>query len=193
MTDDSADSAAPRDASDLAWETTDTRIDYSCPGFDVRMDDVRLPDGTETDFHFVDEPPAVVILPFTPDGDVVVIDEWRQAVGRVNRGLPAGGTEDHDTDLAEAARRELAEETGYEAGGIEPLVTVEPANGFANSVHHYFVATGCTPDSDQNLDFNESIRPTTVAYDELRADVLAGEVRDGRTVTGLLYYELADQ
>jgi ADP-ribose pyrophosphatase len=191
MTDDAADAVDA--AADLAWETADTRIDYSCPGFDVRMDDVRLPDGTETDFHYVDEPPAVVVLPFTPDGDVVVIDEWRQAVGRVNRGLPAGGTEDHDTDLAEAARRELTEETGYVAGTIEPLVTVEPANGFANSVHHYFVASDCTPDHDQTLDFNESIRPTTVEYDELRAGVLAGDVRDGRTVTGLLYYELAEQ
>ncbi|WP_410766530.1 NUDIX hydrolase [Haloferax sp. DFSO60] len=187
------DSATPTDSADLAWETTDTRIDYSCPGFDVRMDDVRLPDGTETDFHYVDEPPAVVILPFTPDGDVVVIDEWRQAVGRVNRGLPAGGTEDHDDDLSEAVQRELTEETGYEAGRVEPLVTVEPANGFANSIHHYFVAYDCTPDGDQNLDFNESIRPTTVEYDELRANVLAGDLRDGRTVTGLLYYELAEK
>jgi ADP-ribose pyrophosphatase len=178
---------------DLAWETTGSRIDYSCPGFDVRMDDVCLPDGTETDFHYVDEPAAVVILPFTHDGDVVVIDEWRQAVKRTNRGLPAGGTEDGDDDYVTAAHRELAEETGYEAEAMEELVTVEPANGIANSVHHYFVARGCEPSADQNLDFNESIRPTTVGYDGLRQAVLAGEVRDARTVLGVLYYELAGE
>ncbi|QOS12897.1 NUDIX family hydrolase [Haloferax gibbonsii] len=195
MSDDSetADDSLAAPADDLAWETTDTRIDYSCPGFDIRMDDVRLPDGTETDFHYVDEPAAVVVLPFTPDGDVVVIDEWRQAVGRTNRGLPAGGTEPDDDDYAAAARRELAEETGHEAEAVEPLVTVEPANGIANSVHHYFVARGCEPSADQNLDFNESIRPTTVGYDDLKRAVLAGEVRDARTVLGVLYSELAGE
>ncbi|WP_284013065.1 NUDIX hydrolase [Halobaculum litoreum] len=188
---DTADTADTDDATDpLAWGTLDTDIDYSCPGFDVRRDDVRLPDGTETDFHYVDEPPAVVVLPFTPDGDVVLIEEWRQAVGRVNRGLPAGTVEADDADLATAARRELREETGYEADAVEPLHASEPANGFANSVHHYFLARGCEPASDQDLDFNESIRPVTAAYDAFREAVAAGEVRDGRAVQGVAMYEL---
>ncbi|WP_348607501.1 NUDIX hydrolase [Halobaculum rarum] len=176
---------------DLAWETLDSDIDYSCPGFDVRRDDVRLSDGTETDFHYVDEPPAVVILPLTPEGDVVLVEEWRQAVGRVNRGLPAGGVEDDDADLTAAAHRELREETGYEAESVEKLNAVEPANGFANSVHHYFLARGCTPSetADLDLDFNESIRPATADYARFRDAVFAGNVRDGRAVIGVSMYE----
>ncbi|SHG72822.1 NUDIX hydrolase [Halobaculum gomorrense] len=179
---------------DLAWETFGGDTDYSCPGFDVRRDDVRLPDGTETDFHYVDEPPAVVILPFTPDGDVVLVEEWRQAVGRVNRGLPAGTVEDDDADLAAAARRELREETGHEAASVERLLTVEPANGFANSVHHYFLARECTQaaEADLDLDFNESIRPVTTDYEGFRDAVFAGEVRDGRAVIGVSAYENGD-
>ncbi|GAA0206996.1 NUDIX hydrolase [Halobaculum roseum] len=184
-----ADRGDSTDADDLAWETLDSDIDYSCPGFDVRRDDVRLPDGTETDFHYVDEPRTVVILPLTPDGDVVLVEEWRQAVGRVNRGLPAGGVEDDDADLAAAARRELREETGYEAESIDRLRAIEPANGFANSVHHYFLARGCTPSADLELDFNESIRPATADYDRFRDAVFAGEVRDGRAVLGVSLYE----
>lgn len=181
----------------LAWETLDSDIDYSCPGFDIRKDDVRLPDGTETDFHYVDEREAVVILPFVADGDtesdrdVVLIEEWRQAVGRINRGLPAGGVEGDDDDLQVAAARELAEETGYEADSLEYLCSVEPTNGIANSVHHHFVAHGCTPTADRNLDFNESIRVTTVPYAEFLADVLAGDVRDGRSVLAVSRYELS--
>ena len=192
MTDEPAGSDAP---DPLAWETLDGDVDYSCPGFDVRRDDVRLPDGTETDFHYVTEPGAVVVLPFTgesagDEGDVVLIEEWRQAVGRVNRGLPAGTVEDDDVDLATAARRELREETGHEAETVEHLHTSEPANGFADSVHHYFVARGCTPSADQALDFNESIRPVTTDYDAFREAVAAGEVRDGRAVQGVGMYEL---
>jgi ADP-ribose pyrophosphatase len=181
---------APSPDEELAWETTDTSVDYTCPGFDVRRDDVLLPDGTETDFHYVDEPPAVVVLPFTPDGEVVYIEEWRQAVGRVNRGLPAGSSDPDDVDMAATARRELTEETGYEAGSVEPLCVVEPSNGIANSVHHYFVARDCRPTGQQDLDFNESIRVSTTAYDDLLAAAVDGELCDARTVLGLVRYEL---
>ena len=174
----------------MAWERLDASIAFSCPGFDVRHEDVRLPDGTETDFDYLVEGDSVVVLPFTTDDEVVVIEEWRQAVGRVNRGLPVGSVEDSDDDLPAAAHRELAEETGYEAGQVERYLTVEPVNGMADSVFHYFVARECTPTAEQDLDFNESIRVDTTSYDNLLAAVRDGEIRDGRTVTGMTYFEL---
>jgi ADP-ribose pyrophosphatase len=179
--------ATPEDP--LAWETLDAEVAYSCPGFDVRHEDVRLPDGTETDFDYLSEPPSVVVLPFTPDGDVVVIEEWRQAVRRVNRSLPVGGMEPEDEDRAAAAHRELREETGHEADRVEFLTSVEPANGLADTVLHFFVARGCTPTAEQELDHNESIRVETTTMDELREHVAGREVRDGRTTLAVLYYE----
>ena len=187
---------------DLSWETLDSAVDYTCPGFDVRRDEVRFPSGETDGFHYVDEPPAVVVLPLTPDGDAVVIDEWRQAVGRVNRGIPAGTMEPEDegdesadgdpTDDAveRAAARELAEETGYEAEAFERLTTVEPTNGMADSVHHHVLATGCEPTAERELDHNESIAVETVPYDDLLAAVVDDELRDGRAVTAVLWYEL---
>ena len=194
MTESDASAETPeRDREDLAWRTLGSEIDYSCPGFDARRDDVVLPDGTETDFHYVDEPEAVVVLPFTPGGDVVVVEEWRQAVDRVNRALPAGSAEPDDDDLDSVARRELAEETGYEAGSLEYLFAVEPANGLLNSVHHYFVARDCEPTAERDLDFNESIRVDVADYDDLLSAVVDGEIRDGRTALGLSRYELAER
>lgn len=181
------------ESEDLAWETVASDIEYSCPGFDVRRDGVTFPDGSRGEYHYVEEPPAVVVLPFTPDGDVVVIDEWRQAVGRVNRGLPAGSVDSGDEDLPAAARRELREETGYEADTIEHRQTVEPTNGIAASVHHHFVARGCRPTAEQDLDDDESIRVDTVAYDDLIGDAVDGTLRDGRTVLSLMRYELIER
>jgi ADP-ribose pyrophosphatase len=186
----SDDADGTTDGSDLQWRTTDSAIDYTCPGFDVRRDEVRLPDGTETDYHYVDEPAAVVVLPFTPEGDVVVIEEWRQAVGRINRGLPAGSVEDRDGDFAAAARRELREETGYEADTVTHLFSAEPTNGIANSVHHHFVARECTPTAETDLDFNESIRVDTADYEAVLAAALDGDLRDGRAMLALAQYEL---
>lgn len=176
----------------LSWTTRESNVAYSCPGFDVRHEDVQLPDGTQTDFDYLAEPESVAIVPFTPDSDVVLIEEWRQAVRRVNRGLPVGGLEPEDDNPEAGARRELTEETGYEAERFEHLITVEPANGIANSVMHYYVAYGCRPTAEQQLDADESIRVTTAAYDDLLADIEAGTVRDGRAVTGVLYYEQFD-
>ena len=175
---------------DLSWETLDSEIDYTCPGFDVVRDDVGLPDGTETEFHYVSEPPSVVVLPFTEDGDVVVIREWRQAVERVNYGLPAGGLEAEDTDLRSAARRELREETGYEAGVVEQIATYEPANGLFDSVFHYVVAHGCKATTDQDLDHNESIAVETTTFDELRRRAAVGDLRDGRSALAVLQYAI---
>ncbi|WP_435100204.1 NUDIX hydrolase [Halarchaeum sp. P4] len=185
---DEADDAD--DATDpLAWETTDSDVAYDCPGFDIVHEEVVLPDGTESDFDFLDDAPAVVILPLTPQGDVVVIEEWRQAVKRVNRGLPAGGVEAADADLAAAAHRELTEETGYEAERVEKLASFEPANGVTNARHHYFVAYGCTPTGSQDLDFNEDIRVEETTRDDLRAALRRDDLRDGRAALALLYYE----
>ena len=175
---------------ELAWETLGAETAYACPGFDVVCEDVRFPDGTEGEFDYVQHGESVIVLPFTADGDVVVIEEWRQAVGRVNRGLPAGSVEDEDGDLMAAARRELREETGYEATEMSPLCSAEPTNGIANSVHHHFVARGCTPTAETDLDFNESIRIGTEEYDAILAAALDGRLHDGRAMLALAQYEL---
>lgn len=173
---------------ELAWETLDSQTAYECPGFTIENESVVLPGGTETEFDYLSEPAAVVVLPFTTEEEVVVIEEWRQAVKRVNRGLPVGSVESTDGDLATAARRELREETGYTADRVAHLCTVEPANGLADSVHHFFVAYGCTPTASQQLDFNESIRAETTTLEELKDDIRTGEIRDGRAVLGVLYH-----
>lgn len=177
----------------LAWETRSSKTAYSCPGFDIVHEDVRLPDGTETDFDFLREGDSVVVLPFTSEDDIVVIEEWRQAVKRVNRALPAGSVEASDAEPRAAVDRELREETGYEAETVEHLYTAEPANGYADSVFHYFVATGCVPTGAQDLDFNESIRVETTSFESLLESVREGELRDGRSAVGIMYYALFER
>lgn len=153
---------------------------FQSADFAVTRDRVRDPDGSDRRTEYITEPPAVVIYPYTPDGDVVVVDEWRHPVGRVNRGLPAGSVEDEETAEA-AAKRELREETGYEAATVERYFTVEPANGLSDAVHHHVVAYGCEPTATQSLDADEAIEPTTVAESALRDALETGELRDGRT------------
>jgi ADP-ribose pyrophosphatase len=174
---------------DRPWETLDSDLAYSCEGFDIVNQTVRLPDGEETAFDYLSEGASVVVLPFTEYGKVVVIDEWRQAVERLNRGFPAGGVEpgeDHDA----AARRELREETGYAAGKLSHMTSIEPANGFSDAVFHYYIARECTRTARQDLDSDESISVDTTTLDDLVTSVRDGKLRDGRTAFGVVYYAL---
>jgi ADP-ribose pyrophosphatase len=175
----------------MEWTTVESELAYRCEGFDVINETVELPDGERAEFDWLREDESVVVLPFTADGRVVVIDEWRHAVGRVNRGLPAG-TLEGDEDPAAAVARELAEETGYRPGSVEHMTSVEPANGFSDAVFHYFVARECVDASDQDLDPDETIEVTTTPFEELRAAVRDDEMRDGRSAFGVLYYLLFD-
>jgi len=178
------------DAGELAWETLGAQTVYTCEGFDVVTEDVKFPGDTVAGYDYVSEGPSVVVLPFTPEGEVVVIEEWRHPVRRVNRGLPAGGVEADDASPEDAVARELEEETGYEAGPVDHLTTVEPANGLLDSEFHYFLARDCTPTGSQNLDYNEDIRVDTTTFEELLEAAREDELRDGRSMLGVLYYQL---
>ena len=180
----------PNAETDVAWKTLGAQTVYTCEGFDVVNEDVEFPDGTIAEFDYVAEGESVVVLPFTTDGDVVVIDEWRHPVRRVNRALPAGGIESDEDEPRDTVARKLEEETGYEPGTVEHLTTVEPANGFADTVFHYFVARECTPSGTRHLDYNETIEVDTTTFEELVAAAREGELRDGRTMLGVLYYAL---
>ncbi|MEF8978944.1 MAG: NUDIX hydrolase [Haloarculaceae archaeon] len=171
------------------WETLASDVAYTCEGFDIVNETVRLPGGDRTEFDYLSEGPSVVVLPFTEDGQMVVVDEWRQAVRRLNRGFPAGSVEPEE-DTGAAARRELREETGYEAGTLSHMTTVEPANGFSDALFHYYIARGCTDTADQSLDDDETISVDTTTLDELVIAARDRELQDGRTAFGVVYYAL---
>ncbi len=174
------------------WETVEQELAYTCEGFDIVSEEIRLPGGERAAFDYLSESETVVVLPFTDDGEVVVIDEWRHAVRRRNRAIPAGSVES-DEDLDRAARRELREETGYEAGTLERMTTVEPANGFSDAVFHYYVARGCTDTAGQDLDEDETIDVETATLEGLLGRARDDDLRDGRTAFAVVYYALFEE
>jgi len=177
---------------DHSWETIERELSYTCDGFDIVTETVRLPDGETAAFDYLSEGESAVIVPFTEDGEVVVVEEWRHAVTRTNLGLPAGSLEPGE-DPKQGARRELREETGYEPAELHHLTTVEPANGFSDAVFHYYVANGCTDSARQDLDYDETIEVTTRQFESLVEAVRTDGLRDGRTAFGVVYYALFER
>lgn len=149
----------------------------------VRVDRVRLANGRETGREVVEHPGAVAILPVMDDGALVMVRQYRYAVGRALLEVPAGTREPGEPDEA-CAVRELREETGL-TGRIEPLTRFFVSPGWCTEELIIYRATqlrevGAAPEGDEILRV-ERIQPTQV-----RGLIAAGDIADAKTITALL-------
>ncbi|HLA83965.1 MAG TPA: NUDIX hydrolase [Thermoguttaceae bacterium] len=154
--------------------------------FRVVESSYETPDGRRHVRQVVRHPGAVVILPVLDDGRICLIENYRVSVDQTLLELPAG-TREPDEDPATTALRELAEETGYRAKKIEPVVEFFMSPGILDERMHLFFATGLTS-GEQDLQGGEQIKPRLTTWDETLRLMRAGEIRDAKTLVGLLYY-----
>ena len=171
-----------------AAEVLSTRTVYTGRIFDVTVDRVRLPHGREADLEIVRHEGSVVLIPIASDGRVLLVRQYRHAVGRFLWELPAGSLET-DEDVAAAAARECQEELGLIADHLERLHTFFPTPGFCTEAMTYFKATGLrTPgagDPVAHQDDDESIEVGSFSTAEVRQMIDAGEIVDLKTVAVL--------
>jgi ADP-ribose pyrophosphatase len=152
----------------------------------LAVEEHRLPDGRSARFEIVRHPGGAAVLPVLPDGRLVLIRQWRPAVGAMVLELPAGRLEPGEAPET-CARRELQEEVGYRPGHLEPLGELLPAVGFCDERIHLFLARELEP-VPQALEPDEylEIVPLTLAEALERLD--RGEIPDGKTALALLRY-----
>jgi ADP-ribose pyrophosphatase len=153
----------------------------------VREDRVR---GRESEgLHYVVElPRAATIVPVLPDGRVLLIRQYRHSVGRSILELPGGRVEPSEAPEA-AARRELAEEAGFEAGAWEPLGTFLPAAGLLDHVGFLFEARDLKPVA-RRLEALEEIELVPMTPPELASALASGTVADGFCLVALFRFFL---
>ncbi len=150
--------------------------------------DVSVGDGQVVKRELVKHPGSVVLLPLLGDGRIVLIRNLRYTVGRELLELPAGTLEPPE-DPSECARRELREETGYEAQAIEAMGRFYSTPGFCNEQLFAFRATGLRQ-VGQALDPGERIRLEVLGEARVREMLLGGEIHDAKTIAVLGLYFL---
>lgn len=152
----------------------------------LTVEKIRLPDGRETHREVVHHPGAVAIVPcLTPD-EVVLIRQFRYAVGEVLWEIPAGTIEPGETP-EDCAAREVEEETGYRAGKIEKLAQFYTAPGFCTETMHMFRATDLEK-TQQDLEDDEEVEVRTVPLPEALRMIRAGTIVDAKTIVGLMLH-----
>jgi ADP-ribose pyrophosphatase len=147
----------------------------------------RLPDGTTAIRETVQHPGAVTILPLFADGRVCLIRNYRIAVDETMLELPAG-TLDPGEDPTACAVRELAEETGFRAEKLEKLTEFFMSPGILNERMHLFLATELVA-GPAELEAGEEIEPVIATWEEAIAWARDGQIRDAKTLVGLLFYD----
>ena len=153
-------------------------------------DTMQLPDGKIEKWDFVHHKRGggACVVPVLPDGRILMIHQYRPAVNRETTELPAGAFDADDPDFAITASRELEEETGYRCGRIRRLVRLDTAVAWCNERVEVYLAQDLEKVSRQSLDEAEEISMEAFTAEELKRRIFAGEIRDAKTVAGIMAY-----
>lgn len=156
--------------------------------FTVSLETIPLPGGGEFKAEIVRHPGSVVLVPMTDAGRIVLVRQYRPAIGQRVWELPAGSLKPGE-DPEKAAIRECHEETGLIPRRVEPLGSFFPTPGYCDEEMNFYRATGlrepAPEDAAAHPDEDEDIETRAFTVAEIRAMVAAGEIVDLKTVAGL--------
>lgn len=160
---------------------------YSGKLLHVHRDEVRLPDGKTSVREYIRHPGAVVILPLTQTGELILERQHRYPLGRDFIEVPAGKIDPGEQTLA-CAQRELLEETGYIAQDWRYVTTVYPCIGFADERLVYYLAQDLAFEGHQR-DEDEFLEIFSLPIDQALTMVQSGEICESKTIIGLFWLE----
>ncbi|MGB2887533.1 MAG: NUDIX hydrolase [Candidatus Acidiferrales bacterium] len=163
-----------------------SRTVYAGRVFSVRRDRVIEPGGVEATRDVVVHPGSVVVMPVFPGGRILMIRQYRHSVGRFLWELVAGRIDRGESPLT-AARRELAEETGYTARRYRKLMDLFPTPGFVTERMVVFAAEGLR-EGQARPEEDERITSRIVKLHEAEKWIRTGKIRDAKSVAAILYY-----
>jgi ADP-ribose pyrophosphatase len=163
----------------------DRRQVYEGKVFRVERERVRLPHGPTVDMDIVRHAASAVIVPVPEPGHVVLIRQYRHAVGRWLWEVPAGSV-DAGESPEQAARRECHEEIGQVPDTVVRLGSLFPTPGYCDEEMIFFRVSGLSePPDAAAVDEDEHIEARTFTLRDARDMVRRGEIIDMKTVVAL--------
>jgi ADP-ribose pyrophosphatase len=159
---------------------------YEGDVFSVRQDRLSEPGGILVTRDIVVHRGSVVLLPIFPDGSILLVRQYRHALGKFLWELVAGRLEAGESGPA-AARRELIEETGYTARRVKQILELFPSPGFVTERMWIFAATGLQRGRAQPEE-DERITSRKFSLAALEKMIRGGSLHDAKSVAAILFY-----
>lgn len=171
-----------------AWQVTSSRSLLKDRWIDLRADRCVTSSGVVIEPYYVlTYPDWVHVVALTEADELVLVRQYRHGVGTEVLELPGGAVDASDVDLETAARRELLEETGFSAAGIQQVTTLFPNPATQSNRLHIMLATGLRRDAAQSLDPGEDgLTVELVPLGEVLAGLQGGLIGQAMHVAGLL-------
>ena len=167
-------------------ERVGRELKYKGTILDMYADTIRNPEGHEAVWDFIDHKGAAAVVPVLPDGRLLLVRQYRNALDRETLEIPAGGLNgDEPTELA--AARELEEETGYKSDKLSLLISVVTAVAFCNEVIDVYLAKDLVK-TQQNLDEDEFIDVEAYYPEEIADMIYSGKIQDSKTIAAVMAY-----
>ena len=177
-----------KNTDNLKWKVLDSNYLYKEDWFTVRRDKCQRQDGKIIDPYYVFEfPEWVTALAVTVDNKVLMVRQYRHALGEVGLELPGGCVDPADENYEDAIRRELLEETGYAFESAHYLGKISANPSTNSNLMHMFVATGGQKIKEQELDENEEIDVLTLSFEDLETLVEEKRISQAMHLSTILY------
>ena len=162
------------------WKTLSTSIVFENPWWTYKRDTFQIPDGVSGEYHYVYTRGSSMVVPITPEGELLLVNQFRYLCDRESIEFPCGSVNEGDSYL-DTARHELEEETGFRADHFEEVSTFNPYNGVTSEICHVFLATELTP-GNANPDATEEFELIRCSPSDFEEKIATNEVWDGMTL-----------
>ncbi|MEY8441935.1 NUDIX hydrolase [Lactobacillaceae bacterium 24-114] len=157
----------------------------------VDVEQVETPKGKLATREIIHHAPAIAILAITDDDKMIIEKQWRSPIHDTTWEIPAGKIDSRDgTDALHAAKRELNEETRYEASKIKEISSFYTSIGVLDEFMTLYLATGLTPVKEElPQDRDEQLVLKTVTLAEALEMINKKEIQDAKTIMAIYYWQ----
>jgi ADP-ribose pyrophosphatase len=172
---------------DFTERTLSTKPIFQGRVVSLQVDEVRLPNGGTSTREIVKHPGAVAVIAIV-DGKLLVVEQYRKPLERLQVEIPAGKLDPNEAPEA-AAKRELEEETGYTCERVSLLHSMATSPGFADEIIHLYVAEGLKPGTAKP-DEDEFLNLASISLEEAAKEIAEGRICDAKTLLAVYAWRL---